>query len=353
MGKRNFYKILGIEKDATEIEIKKAYRRLAIKFHPDKNPGNKDYEDRFLEVAAAYEVLSDEKKRKEYNNLLFSSGINVQWNIFDVYNRSFDGFSNLFTDVYNDFLGFYNQTDIRSKRKGSDIKLKTDITIHQAAFGMKKTIEFEAYRKCASCNGTGAPHKKDTSICLSCKGSGIIEYEHGFFRVQRICRECEGEGAIIINPCNECKGNGRVVQKLKSTFKIPPGVEEESSLRFANKGNAGICGGHRGNLYLQINIAEDKFFKRDGNNIRCEVPISFAQAALGANISVPTLDGKKEIRIPSGTQSGKEIEIKGNGIIGKNSRRGSQFVKLIVTTPKKLSKKEKALFLELDKSEKR
>ncbi len=350
MVQRNFYTILGIDHDASESEIKKAYRRLAVKFHPDKNPGDKESESRFLEVSAAYEVLSDEKKRKHYNNSLYTSQSGIAWNIFDIYNKSFDGFKNLFTDVYNDFLGSYNKSEINKKRTGSNIKLKTNITIRQAAFGTKKTIEYDSLEKCRNCRGTGAKHEKDIVLCPSCRGAGIIDYEHGFFRVKRICRECEGDGTVITEVCADCKGNGRVRKTIRKSFKIPPSVENESWLVFPKKGNMGVRGAKRGNVHLYVNIEEDPFFKRDGNDIRCEVPISFTQAALGDEIPVQTLDGEKNIRIPSGTQSGEKIEIRGEGLIGKNNRRGSQFVKFIVVTPKKLSKKEKALLLELQSS---
>ncbi|RMF92655.1 MAG: molecular chaperone DnaJ [Candidatus Schekmanbacteria bacterium] len=350
MENRNFYEILGVSHDATESEIKRAYRKLAIKFHPDKNNGSKKYINRFLEVAAAYEVLSDAKKRKEYNALLLSSKGNISNDVFEVYKRSFNGFSSLFNDIYNDFVGFYNKKDILKKKKGGDIKLTTDITLHQAAFGTKKTIEYDAFRKCTLCNGSGAIYEKDKSLCPSCAGVGIIEYEHGFFKVQRICRECEGDGFIIKNPCHNCNGDGRVKKKIKKTFKIPPGIESKSSLRISNKGNVGIRGGKAGDLYLYINVLEHEFFKRNGNDINCEVPISFTKAALGGVISVPTLNGEKKIKIRAGTQSGERIEIKGEGIIGKNNKRGSQFVKLIVTTPQNLTEKEISLFRELEKS---
>jgi len=347
---RDFYQILGINHDATETDIKKAYRKLAIKFHPDKNPGSKESEDKFKEIASAYEILSDGKKRQEYNDTIFRHGVGNDWDLFDFYESSSSGFRNIFDGIVNDFEGYHYSPHVHAQKKGSDIRIRTEITLTDVAFGKESVIEVERFDTCHSCNGTGAELKQGKSICPICKGIGSIVYHHGFFKVERTCRCCFGEGYIVLRECGKCSGTGRTKIIRNESFKIPPGVETNTWLRFTGNGNSGIRKGKSGDLLLHIRITDHELFQREGNDIKCEIPISFTQAALGDDFEVPTLYGNTKVSMPHGTQSGNIIEIKGKGLPDKNTKKkGNQFVKFKVLTPVNLTAKEKELLRELHK----
>ena len=351
--KRDYYDILGISRNADEEEIKKSFRKLAIKYHPDKNPGKKEAEERFKEINEAYSVLSDSQKRRAYD-MFGHAGAGVGGEGFGR-GGGFDfdfgrgGFSDIFSDIFEDFFGSSTRTRKRSER-GADLRYDLEISFDEAIFGKEIKIRIPRWETCPDCRGTGAKAGSSLKTCTACSGAGQVRYQQGFFTISRTCGHCQGEGRIISEFCTKCRGEKKLPKERTLTVKIPAGVDNGSRLRLAGEGEPGENGGHPGDLYVVITVKEHPVFSREGNHILCEIPISFTQAALGASIEVPNLKGKTELKIPPGTQHGKILRLKGLG--APNSRgyeNGDLVVKVKITIPTKLTARQKELLQEFAK----
>ena len=348
MTKHDYYEVLGVAQNATDAEIKKAYRQKALQYHPDRNPGNKDAEEKFKEASEAYEVLSDAEKRSLYDRFghegLKRTGFS-----------GFSGFEDIFAsfgDIFEDFFGFNNMggrgRNRSAGRRGADLRFDLSISLRDAAFGKETEIEVKKPAGCTVCNGSGAEAGSAPETCRWCRGRGQINQTQGFFTISTTCPHCRGTGSYITKPCKACKGQGRVLETKTLKAKIPPGVETGIRLKLNNEGEPGERGGTPGDLYVFIHVEEDPFFQRHNNDIICQVPISFSQAALGAEIEVPTLNGSEQLHIPRGTQSGDLFTIKGAGIAYLNGMgKGNEIVQVIVKTPASLSSRQEELFREL------
>ncbi len=338
---KDYYEILGVLRDASETDIKKAFRQLAMKYHPDRNPDDKESEEKFKEANEAYSCLIDSEKRANYDRFGTAEGLGAGYSPFGA------GFGDIFEDVFGDFFGTFTGRRKPRPTKGQDLRYDLDITLMEAAFGIEKTIEVPRWEDCVECNGSGSAPGKMPVTCQNCKGTGQIRTQQGFFSISRTCNRCGGTGRVITDPCKDCKGQGKVRKFKTINVKIPAGVDTGSRLRISNEGEIGFHGGLRGDLYIYLNVEEHPFFKRDGNNLYCEVPISFPQAALGAEIEVPTIDGTQKLKVPAGTPSGKIFHLKGKGVqkLGSTSR-GDQLVRVNVDVPKSLTPKQRELLEE-------
>jgi len=360
MAKRDYYEILGVSRDASQEGIKSAYRKLALKYHPDKNPGNtKEAEEKFKEISEAYAVLSDPTKRAQYDRF-GHAGISGRYTYEDIFRGSdiedilkdfgFRGFGfggGLFEDL---FEGFFGRTARRpgGPPRGADLEYDLEIDLRDAAFGLDTKIKTQHHEKCPVCGGSGAKPGTRPVKCPACRGSGQMHYSHGFFSVSQTCSRCGGQGQTIETPCSACRGTGKVRRARNISMKVPPGVETGSRLRIRGEGEAGDRGGPPGNLFVNIYVKEDKTFSRHGDDILCEVPISFSQAALGAEVEVPTLEGKAMMKVPAGTQSGKIFRLRGKGMPSLHGyARGDEHVRVVVQTPTNLTSRERELLLEL------
>lgn len=356
----DYYKLLGISKSASQDEIKKSYRKLAMKYHPDKNPDDKDAEKKFKEINAAYDVLKDEKKRKIYDTY-GEEGINqaAGGGGFGQGRGGFDfssGFSDIFEDLFGGFGGGTGGTGHRGGRaqeqRGSDLRYNLDITLEQAYRGETVTIKVPKLSTCDTCDGSGSADGKKPEICGTCGGTGRVRVQQGFFVMERTCSTCGGTGHIIKNPCRTCNGTGRVKKSKSLSVKIPVGVEEGTRIRLSGEGEAGMNGAPAGDLYIFISIKNHKFFKQEGIDLYCEVPIKMTTAAMGGEVVVPTISGAKaKIKIPEGTQQGDQFRLKGKGfprMSNKNSF-GDMYVQAVIETPVKLNKKQKELLSEFEK----
>jgi len=340
MSKKDYYEVLGVSKNATIEEIKKAFRGLAKKHHPDANPHGDRDESKFKEISEAYDVLSDDTKRQVYNQY-GHDGLNRQGFHYD---DSFDPFSNL-SDIFGDMFGDMFGGERRGGgRKGQDLRFDLEIEFNEAVFGVEKTIEVPKLETCEICGGSGAKKGTQPRPCGTCGGRGQVIYSQGFFSVSKACPKCGGEGRVIESPCSSCRGAGRVRQNKRLKVTIPPGVDTGSTLRLSGEGEAGERSGKYGDLYIIVHVAEHSIFKRNANDIICEVPISFVEAALGAELEVPSLEGSIKVRIPAGTPSGKVFRFKNKGIQDVRKReRGDQLVKVIIEVPINLNEKQKEL----------
>ena len=353
MVKRDYYEILAVPRNANEEEIKKAYRQLALKYHPDRNPGDKKAEEKFKEASEAYEVLRDPEKRHLYDQFghegLKGTGFS-----------GFAGFEDIFSsfgDIFDDFFGFgFGDRGRRRRtyaRRGADLRYDFSISFRDAAFGKEKEIETEKHETCETCTGTGVKPGKSKQTCPYCGGKGQISQTQGFFTISSTCSKCHGQGEIITHPCKDCKGRGTVIKPKRLKVKIPAGVETGMRLKLNGEGEAGERGGPPGDLYVVLHVEPDPFFERQGNDILCQLPISFSQAALGATIEAPTLNGSENITLPPGIQSGQIYTIKGAGIPYLHGRgRGDELVQVVVKTPTTLSRRQVKLFEELASLEK-
>ncbi len=345
MDKKDYYDILGISRDASQEDIKRAYRRLAHQYHPDKNPGDKRAEERFKEINEAYEVLKDPDKRATYDRFGSVSGGFEGFRDFADFGFATD-FQDIFGDIFGDFFGTSRR---RRGQRGTDLRYNLEISFEEAAFGTEKEIEIPKTDRCIRCDGSGARRGTSPVICPTCGGRGQIRFQQGFFTVSRPCHTCRGEGRVIKDPCPECAGTGRVKTVKTVKVKIPPGVDTGTRLRIGGEGEYGIHGGAPGDLYVDISVRPHPVFKRNNNDIICEVPISFPQAALGAEIEVPTLDGKVRLKIPAGTQSGRVFRLKGKGIPHIHGYgRGDENVIINVETPTRLTRRQKELLEEFE-----
>ncbi len=343
---KDYYELLGVPRDASEADLKKAFRQLALKYHPDRNPEDKEAEEKFKEINEAYSCLSDTEKRANYDRFGTAEGIGAGFGAYTT------GFGDIFEDLFGDFFGtFTGQRRTRATR-GSDLRYDLDISLMEAAFGTEKNIEVPKWENCAECRGTGSAPGKGPVTCSQCRGTGHVRFQQGFFSISKTCGKCNGTGRIITDPCKACKGQGRVKRVKNVIVKIPAGVDTGSRLRISGEGDPGIYGGPSGDLFVVLNVEEHPFFKREGNEIFCEVPISFPQAALGAEIEVPTLDGTSKIKIPHGTPSGRIFHIKGKGFTRVGGHvRGDQVVRVYVDVPRKLTPRQKELLEEFTQSD--
>ncbi len=350
MAKEDYYEILGVSRDATESELKSAYRKLAHKYHPDKNPGDKEAEEKFKKASVAYGVLSDAQKRAQYDRFGhagmgggggaedFAGGVNIQ---------------DIFGDIFGDFFGGGGGGGSRKRsraERGSDLRYHLSIKFEEAAFGVEKEISIKRKESCGTCEGSGAKPGTKRETCHSCHGAGEIRMQKGFFAISQACPTCNGQGSRVSDPCTACKGSGRQAMVRKLKVKVPAGIEEGVQLRYVGEGEGGVQGGPRGDLYVAVVIDPHPIFTRDGTNVLCEVPISFVSATLGAKIDVPTLDGRVSMNIPAGTQTGSVFRLKEKGIVrmrgDHNNKRGDQLVTVKVEVPKKLSQRQKDLLKE-------
>jgi molecular chaperone DnaJ len=348
--KRDYYEVLGVGRNASEDELKSAYRKLALKYHPDRNPDDKDAEEKFKEAAEAYEVLRDREKRSVYDQFghagLEGTGFS-----------GFGGFEDIFSsfgDIFEDFFGFGGRSRSRSRvQRGADLRYDLTLSFMQAAFGTETEIDVSKLETCSGCGGNGCEQGHRPESCRQCGGSGQISRSQGFFTVRTSCPVCRGHGQVIARPCPKCRGNGQMQVSKRVAVKIPAGVDNGSRLRLSGEGEPGAHGGPPGDLYVFIHVQPHEFFERRDNDVVCQVSISFVQAALGDKIAVPTLDSDKTLEIPKGTQPGDVFSFQGEGIPSLRTRkRGDQIIQVMIKTPTNLSKKQEDLLREFAKLEK-
>jgi molecular chaperone DnaJ len=349
MAKRDYYDVLGVNKSASPEDIKSAYRKLAVKYHPDKNPGDKAAEDKFKEASEAYGILSDKSKKENYDNFghaAFENGGGGQGGFGGFGGFGGSDFSDIFEDFFGDFGGGGRKNSRRSSsNRGSDLRYDLSITLEEAYLGKKQSIQFSSSDKCSTCKGTGSKPGFSADKCTYCGGNGKIRSNQGFFTVQQTCPQCSGSGEEITNPCSDCGGNGVKQTSKKISVTIPKGVDDGTRIRLAGKGEAGSRGGANGDLYLFINVKSHELFKRSDENLFFEFPISIADAALGTTIEIPTIDGgKAKIKIPDGTQSGKQFRLKGKGMpYMRGSGAGDLYVQINTEGPISLNREQKEL----------
>jgi molecular chaperone DnaJ len=354
MSKKDYYELLGLTKSASSDEIKKAYRKLAMKYHPDQNKDNPEAEAKFKELSEAYEVLKDEQKKAAYDRFghaAFSNGVGQsRGNAGGFRQGEFHGdFSDIFGDFFSDMMGSRRRGPSSSSSRGSDLKYNLSINLEEAFRGVDKEISFNAAVKCSPCSGRGSKSPDGFKTCPSCAGQGYVRVQQGFFAIEQTCSTCSGMGQILKDPCSNCSGQGRVNEKKRVEVSIPAGIEDGNRIRLQGEGEAGARGGSAGDLYVFVNIKPHEVFKVDGRDIHARVPISFPVAALGGEVEVPTIDGSNVIlKIPSGTQSGDKLRLKEKGMsIVRSSARGNMICHIFVEVPTKLSKKEKELIEQL------
>jgi molecular chaperone DnaJ len=348
MSKRDYYEVLGVGKNASEAELKSAYRKLAIQYHPDKNPDNQEAEDKFKEAAEAYSVLSDAQKRASYDRFghAASGASGFGGGGFDG-----SGFANI-EDLF-DMFGFgdmfgSSQRSRNTAQRGSDLRYDLEITLEEASLGKEQKLKIPRLETCEECDGKGAEKGTTAETCVTCQGQGQVRFQQGFFSVMRTCSNCRGTGGIIKNPCKKCRGNGRIEREKVLEIKIPAGVETGSRLRVTGEGEAGANGGRAGDLFVVIHVAEHETFERQGGNLYSSAPITFSQAALGSDIKVKTLDGEEDLKIPVGTQTGTVFRLKEKGMPMLGGRgKGDLFVAVTVVTPKNLTKEQRQLLEQL------
>ncbi len=359
MAKKDYYNVLGVSKSSSQDEIKKAYRKLALKHHPDRNKENKnEAEDKFKEISEAYEVLSDSQKRARYDQLGHEGvrsdfgGGGFDWQNFTHFEDLEDIFGSFggLGDIFESFginTGFSQRRQRYGPQKGSSLEYELSITLEEAATGCEKESRISHEETCKKCQGSGAKAGSKKEKCSACHGTGRISFSQGFFNVARVCERCLGEGEIIKEPCEACRGKGIKAVTKKIKVQVPKGVESGVRLRISNEGNAGLKGGPPGDLYVLIYVEPHEIFERHGNDIVVEVPITFTQAALGAQISVPILEGKVKMKVPEGCQYGKVFRLRGKGLPSlRGYGKGDELVKIIIEVPDRLSKKQKALLEE-------
>jgi molecular chaperone DnaJ len=348
--KRDYYEVLGVSRTVTEVELKSAYRKLALQYHPDRNPNNPDAEEKFKEVSEAYAVLADSDKRAVYDRFGHAGlGSTGQAAGFDP--TIFQDFS----DIFGEFFGFGDIFGTGGGRRRSRVQrgadLREDLTLEfeQAFFGTEAKVTLRRHEACEECNGSGAAPGKGPTSCRSCNGRGQVRYQQGFFSIARTCPTCQGSGSVITDPCLKCKGEGRLLRQRTIDAKVPPGVEDGTRIRFAGGGEAGPFGGPAGDLYVVLHVKDHPFFAREGNDLHCVIPISVAQAALGAELRVPTMDGEHTLRVPDGTQPGTTFRVRGKGVPVLNGHgKGDLYVEVRVQIPARLNKRQKELLAELD-----
>ena len=346
MSKRDYYEVLGVEKGASEADLKKAYRRLAMKFHPDRNPDDEKAEEKFKEATEAYEVLTDANKRAAYDQY-GHAGVDPN---MGAGGGGFGGgnFSDIFGDVFGDIFGGGGRGGRSSVQRGSDLRYTLELDLEEAVRGTSVTIRVPTLVGCETCDGTGAKKGTTPATCTTCGGHGQVRMQQGFFSVQQTCPRCHGTGKMITDPCKDCHGEGRVEKQKNLSVKVPAGVDTGDRIRLAGEGEAGVNGGPAGDLYVVVSVREHKIFQRDGKNLYCEVPISFVDAALGGELEVPTLDGRVKLKIPEGAQTGKLFRLRGKGVTPvRGGSPGDLLCRVVVETPVNLTKRQRELLEEL------
>ena len=353
MAKRDFYEILGVAKGASEEEIKKSYRKLAMKFHPDRNPDNKEAEEKFKEVKEAYEMLTNPEKREAYDRY-GHAGVDPNMGGGGGFGGGAGGFGDAFGDIFGDIFGGGGGGrggGGPQVYRGADLRYNLEITLEQAANGFDTTIRVPSWDKCDTCHGSGAKPGTQPVTCTTCAGHGQVRMQQGFFSIQQTCPKCHGSGKMIPEPCAACAGAGRIKRNKTLEVKIPAGIDNGMRIRSTGNGEPGTNGGPSGDLYVEIHIKPHAVFQREGDDLHCEMPISFSKAALGGEIEVPTLTGKVSFTVPEGTQTGKTFRLKGKGIKGvRSGYAGDLFCHMIVETPVKLTEKQKDLLREFERS---
>jgi molecular chaperone DnaJ len=353
---KDFYKTLGLEKNAGADDIKKAYRKLAMKYHPDQNKGNAEAEAKFKEISEAYEILKDEQKRAAYDRFGAAAFENGGMRAGGPGAGDFQGFggafSDIFEDMFGDFMGGRGGQRNAGQGRGSDVQYTQEITLEEAFRGKEEKIKITLNETCENCKGSGAESGSGSENCGTCNGQGRVRQQQGFFTIERTCPTCQGQGQIIKNPCKKCGGNGRTNKEKTLKVKIPPGVEHGRRIRLAGEGEAGVRGGPSGDLYVLLGVKPHKLFKRDGANLYCRVPITVTKATLGSEIEVPTIEGSRsKVKIPPGTQTGQQFRLKGKGMtILKSDMRGDMYIEIFVETPVNLNKKQQDLIKQLETS---
>ena len=359
--KRDYYEVLGVDKTATDDEIKKAYRKAAKANHPDLHPGDKEAEARFKEIGEAYEILSDPEKKSRYDQFGFA-GVDPNYGAgAGGFGGGFGGFGGFDVDlgsIFNDFFGGGGTSSARRNgpRKGENVRVAVTLTFEEAAFGCEKEVTASRVEHCAKCSGTGSADGSEPITCDQCKGSGVIrtirQTAFGAMQQQTTCPKCSGTGKTVKDPCPTCRGKGKVRKNKKVSVKIPAGVDNGQAVRIPGEGSVGTQGGSNGDLLVEVNVRPHAIFEREGTDIICEMPITFVQAALGGDLEVPTLDGKVRYNIPEGTQTGTTFRLRNKGVPDVNypSRRGDQYVTVVVETPKNLSKEQKELLKKFGES---
>ena len=349
MSQRDLYEVLGIDKSVTGKDLKKAYKRLAMKYHPDRNPDNKEAEDKFKEAKLAYEVLNNPEKRQAYDQY-GHAGIDPSQGGF--HGGGGDNFSDVFGDVFGDIFGGGRRGgggQRQRQRRGADLQYNLELSLEDAVKGIKKTLKIPTYVGCDPCDGNGAKKGSSSSTCDTCKGAGQVRMQQGFFSVQQTCPNCQGQGTVIKDPCSSCHGQGRVRKEKTLSVKIPAGVDTGDRIRLTGEGEAGGPGSIPGDLYVQVHVKEHVIFERDGENLYCEMPISFATACLGGELEVPTLEGKVKLKIPDETQTGRMFRLRGKGITPmRGGMRGDLMCRVIVETPVKLNKEQRKMLQEFE-----
>lgn len=350
MAKRDYYEVLGVERGASEAELKKAYRRLAMKHHPDRNPGDKAAEDSFKEANEAYEVLSDASKRQAYDQY-GHAGVDPQMGAGAGAAYGNANFSDIFGDVFSDFFAGGRGSSRGGAQRGSDLRYTLELDLEEAVRGTTVTIRVPTLVECKPCDGSGAKKGTAPVTCTTCGGIGQVRMQQGFFSVQQTCPRCHGSGKMISDPCGSCHGQGRVEEQKTLSVKVPPGVDTGDRIRLTGEGEAGTQGGPAGDLYVVVNVREHPIFQRDGKHLYCEVPISFADAALGGELEVPTLDGRVKLKIPEGTQTGKQFRLRGKGVAPvRGGAAGDLLCRVAVETPVNLGKRQRELLDEFRKT---
>ena len=352
MAKRDYYEVLGVPKNASDEDIKKAYRKLAMKHHPDRNQGDAEAEVKFKEAKEAYEMLSDAEKRSAYDQY-GHAGVDPNMRGGPGGAQGFGGFADAFGDIFGDIFGQARrqQGGGRQVYRGNDLSYAMEVTLEEAAEGKEAQIRIPSWDECDTCHGTGAKPGTSAKTCNTCQGSGSVQMRQGFFSVQQTCPHCRGAGKIIPDPCTTCHGQGKVKQQKTLEVKIPAGIDSGMRIRSTGNGEPGTNGGPPGDLYIEIRIKKHDIFERDGDDLHCAVPISFTTAALGGEIHVPTLQGEAAIDLPEGTQTGKQFRLRGKGIKGvRSSFPGDLYCHITVETPVKLTEHQRKLLKELDES---
>ena len=344
--KRDYYEVLGVSRAANDQEIKSAYRKLALQYHPDRNPGNPDCEEKFKECSEAYAVLADGEKRARYDRFGHAGVGTAAGQGFGGFNTVVD-FQDIFGDIFGDMFGA--QVGRRSRaQRGADLREDLTLEFEEGVFGVVKQVQVRRHEECEQCKGSGVAPGRSPINCTTCGGRGQTRYQQGFFSITRACSTCGGSGKLIVDPCTQCRGQGRITRERTVTVKVPAGVEEGARILYSNEGEAGVYGGPPGDLYVVLHVKEHSFFEREGKDLYCTLPISFSQAALGAEVQVPTLEGEQTMKVPEGTQTGSRFKLRNKGVPVLNGHgRGDLFVEVKVQTPAKLNKRQRELLQEL------
>jgi len=351
MYKRDYYEVLGVSRAAEEEDIKKAYRKLAMKYHPDRNPGDKEAEERFKEAAEAYDVLTDREKRDIYDRFGHDGLVGTGF-------RGFSGFDDIFSsfgDIFEDFFGFSTNRRRRSRaRTGNNLRYDLELSLEDAFYGKEEELAFDKWSSCEVCEGSGISPGSEPQICPTCQGRGQVVRSQGFFQISTTCPSCHGEGRIITDPCNKCNSSGKIKVKKDITVKIPSGVDTGSQLRLRGEGEQGEYGGPPGDLFVVIGIKEHDFFIREGDHLLCEIPVSFVQATMGDTVTIPVIgeNGTRELKIPGGTQPGEVLSLPGCGMPNlQRGKKGDLFIKITVKIPKKINSHQREILEEFKGTE--